>query len=354
MKQRFAIIILGMLFCLSCGTNNLKQESSLMDSLTKVPPQKKLAYGIEINIDTFKLGINGYLEQAALSKDKFYFMFWAAEENTGQSSKKMIVTSTKGKFIEEFLLPEEFKYIASYNLTIEQDSLFLKEQGLEEQTFVLGKDGVNFQQIGKRKFQIYQDSLYNVFSTCWGEFGGSIFFQDKKTKEVFEATAQCPLVVNKIAGQYYVTNYIGPHVGPYTSVLKIADPRKLQKLRFDFHKQFDFRTREGSYHKKGVERLLDSIPLYIPTSFVIDNQLLHLYNDDKGTFIGRLEQGKMVPVHSFDFNFNSLFDQQIGDGQQLLRFDITDSTHIAIEVPNSNPKGILLIDEKKLNFYFIK
>src|SRR5690606_11623079 len=143
-----------------------------------------------------------------------------------------------------------------------------------------------------KELKFHQDELYDIYATCNGEWGGTIFFKNKKTNESFEASSTCPIVINKIENDYYVTNFMG-HMMGFASVLKIADPSKLKKSDLDFNR------RGGSEYEKGVEVLLDTMNFYIPTSFVADKQLFNLYSDDNGTYIGKIENGIMTPVYKF-------------------------------------------------------
>jgi hypothetical protein len=213
--------------------------------------------------------------------------------------------------------------------------LLINQAQFDKETFVLGKYVADFEQIETRNFTIFQDSIYNVFSTCNGEWGGTIYFQNKKTEEVFEAASTCPIVVNKIGKEYYVTNYMGHLVG-LASVLRIPDPSKLQKSKLAFERE------QGSQYNDGIQTLLDTVDFYIPTSFVVDGELRHLYSDEKGTYIGEIENGGVVAVHEFDFKFYAHFNQQTNNGNQVLGFSI----------PDSDYKGVLIIENGKFNFYF--
>lgn len=338
MKRLHLLIISILTIMLSCGSQrNLEQKNgstktNVQDSLIS----EALLEGMEIVIDTLDISMDGRLRKVTLFKDKFYCMFETERENTSQSLKKMIVIDKKGKFIEDVFLPEGIQDMNYYDIIIENDSLFLKRTQFDEETFLLGKNVADFEQIERRNFSLYQDSSFKVFATCNGEWGGTIFFKDLQTKEVYEASSTCPIVVNKLNGYYYVTNYMG-HMMGFSSVLKIPDSTKLHTS------ELNFETHQGSQHNEGTETLMDTMNFYISTSFVVNGEIRHLYSDESGTYLGKIEKEQIVPTYKFDFKFYTHFNQQSKNGQQVL----------SVNIPESENKGVLIIDNGKLNFYLM-
>ena len=284
--------------------------------------------------DTLNISADGYLRKVVLFRDNFYGMFETDRKNTTQRYKKMIVFSQKGEFIEDVFVPEEIQDMPHYDLTVQGDSLFVKESQFEKINYVLGAYVADFKLTRTRELKFYQDELYDIYATCNGEWGGTIYFENKKTKESYEASSTCPTVINKIDNDYYVTNYMG-HMMGFASVLKIADPTKLEKSVLDFNKH------EGSRYNNGVEVLLDTMDFYIQTSFVADNQLFHLYSDDNGTYVGKIENKKMTPIYKFGFIFSAHYNQHLDNGKQLLTCHLKDS----------KKSGLLIIDGRKFKFY---
>src|ERR1700722_17794087 len=52
----------------------------------------------------------------------------------------------------------------------------------------------------------FEDENYLVTKTCSGEWGGTIWFKNKKTGITYACSATCPVAVNKINGKYFITN----------------------------------------------------------------------------------------------------------------------------------------------------
>ncbi len=331
MKNLLLILLISILFS-SCGKSQNKKSLAINETNIS---KERLEFLIKK--DTFDFSIDGDLRKVEYFKNKYYCMFQTNRENTSRSFKKMIVLDKNGSFVEDVFLPKLIQNMNYYKLEIENDSLFLQRKQFDEENFVLGKYVADFQPTETRAFKTYEDEQFNVYSTCRGEWGGTIFFQDKKTNELFEGSSTCPTVVNKIGSVYYVTNYMG-HMMGFASINKISDPRKLEKSEWNFKKRF------GSRNQKGIEKVLDTMDFYIPTSFVFKDKLLHIYNDDNGTYIANIENKKMKVIYTFDFKFYPQFNQQLENGKQVLTF----------EDAETKKDGILLIDGNSLNFKFLR
>jgi hypothetical protein len=270
MKKYLPLLIIT-LTLISCETKN----SNKNDNRNIFSNQQSI--DIKVKIDTLDIRVNGNLTKAVLFRNNFYCMFETGRKNTSQSFIKMIVFNQKGKFIEDVFVPEEIQNMPYYDINIENDSLFVKETQFEKINLVLGEYVADLKLTNTRDFKIFKDDTYNIYATCNGEFGGTIYFQNNKTKKIYEANSTCPTVVNKIDNDYYVTNYMG-HMMGFSSVLKISDPTKLQKSKLNLNK------RQGSEYNKGVENLIDTMGITISTSFESNNKLYHIYSDKKGTY----------------------------------------------------------------------
>jgi hypothetical protein len=290
-----------------------------------------------VTIDTIEFCANGYLSKVALFRDNFYCILESEQKNTTQSFKKMIVVSKKGEFIEDVFVPEEIQNMPHYEINIENDSLFVKETQFEKINLVLGEYVARFELTKTRDFKIFQDSSYDVYATCNGEWGGTIFFENRKTKEVYEASSTCPIVVNKISNEYYITNYMGHAMG-FSSVLKISNPATLQKSKLNLNAE------QGSNFHKGIEVLFDTANFFVPTSFELGDNLFHIYSDNIGTYIGIIEKSRMKSIYKFDFKFFPHYNQQLENGQQVLN----------CYLPDTKRNAILIIDKNNFNFYVFK
>lgn len=289
---------------------------------------------ITVKIDTFKIYPKGSLSEVAFFRNNFYAIFESQRKNTSESFKKMIVLNPKGGFIEDVYVPKEIQNMPHFQINVENDSLYVKESQFEENNFLLGKYVADLELVPRRNFKVFQDSKFNIYKNCNGEFGGSIYFQDRKTKEIYESNSSCPTVINKIGNKYYITNADYD----FGSILEVSDPTKLQNSKFDFNK------RKGSEFTKGVKVLIETdFDINLSTSFVVNDKLLTIYTDKKTTFIGEIQNGKMKPIFNFGYRFYCQFKQQLKDGKQILSCYLLDSKKDAIMIVDKNKIDLNII-----------
>ena len=153
----------------------------------------------------------------------------------------------------------------------------------------------------------FEDERFIVRTCCVGEFGGAIFFTDKKTRRVYSCPSTCATIINKINGSYYVTNSLA-HMSGSTEILKIVNPTKLYELNADSLKNgcnwyMQFVTLEDDYAEMkkfeiGTQKILDTIGVLTTTSFIFNNQLYHINTDFQKTFISKIQGDSLLLVDS--------------------------------------------------------
>lgn len=145
---------------------------------------------------------------------------------------------------------------------------------------------------------LYKDEKYEVWKSCSGEWGGTVYFKNKQTGIIHYAIATCPVSVNKIDGKYYVSNSLSHMIG-FSDILEIADPEKMEttnKLPI-FHPDIITREYEAKSHS-GTKTLLDSSGISIATSFVYDKKLYSIISnrDASETTVSELKNNKFYSV----------------------------------------------------------
>jgi hypothetical protein len=330
MRNTFLLFIITVLIS-SCG--NKKEGNQTENSEVKI---SKSISEFRITKDTFNFTIDGHLNNVVFFRDKYYCMFEMNEENPSRTFKKMVLLSEKGELIEEVPVPNGIEVMNYYDIKIENDSLYIKREQFDKENYLLDEYANLFIKVPTKQFKLYDDKEYTVYSNCNGEFGGTIFFLDKETKLKYEGSSTCPIIINRIGTEYYITNYLA-HDGEIANVIKISNPKNLEKSDWNFNSDL------GSIKTKGIKKLLDNTSLYISTSFVYNQKLLHIYSDWNKTYIGRIENEKMKMIYEFDFNFYSQLNQVTDNGKQILNF----------MTPNNKEKGILIIEENNLKFKFL-
>ncbi len=160
------------------------------------------------------------------------------------------------------------------------------------------KSPLNFK---KKDSVFYQDNKYIVRATCHGEWGGSVWFKNKKTGKEHSCRATCPTIVNKIGSKYYVTANLY-HMNAGARVIEIKDPELMTVYDTIAVKKRKWRSgydTEETDSYKGIKYLADTAGTYIITSFTNQDSLYHLlsgfYAGDK-IYISTIRQNKFITI----------------------------------------------------------
>lgn len=130
---------------------------------------------------------------------------------------------------------------------------------------------------------LYGDQKYEVWKSCSGEWGGTVYFKNKQTQVIHYAIASCPVSVNKIDGKYYVSNSSNHMIGN-SDILEITDPEKMEITKSIPVYHPDIITREYEAKSRlGTKRIIDSSQVIIATSFVYNKKLYSILTNIQGT-----------------------------------------------------------------------
>lgn len=144
----------------------------------------------------------------------------------------------------------------------------------------------------------YDDGKYEVWSSCSGEWGGSVYFKNKKTGKIFATKSVCAVSINKINLKYYISNSLAHGFGS-SGVIEISNPENLQetpKLPV-FHPEISVRDSETN-SSAGTKTLIDSSGALIRSSFVYNNKLYSILTDNqrKKNTISEIKNNKFQTV----------------------------------------------------------
>lgn len=145
---------------------------------------------------------------------------------------------------------------------------------------------------------LYEDETFRARMTCAGEFGGSIWFRNKKTGSTTGCRALCPICVDKNQNNYIVTATLLHGSGSIT-ILEIADPNKLQPFivpepRFDTIEgtdsiyEFNYVGDFESNSMIGAKTIVDTSGLHALASFMIENNLYQVVRSPDMNELGRM------------------------------------------------------------------
>ncbi len=172
----------------------------------------------------------------------------------------------------------------------------------------------------------YEDENYKVRKTCSGEWGGTVYFENKKTNKETAASATCVINVNRIDEEYFVTSSL-THMSGSTEIIEIDNPAELDV--FKLPKPKSFYNGKGIYSvkdvesksKKGTKKLLDSIGIIALASFVWKNNLYHLYTDTSNVYLATIENKKFKNILKvYDKGIFGLTQYKTKDSHLILYF----------------------------------
>lgn len=154
-------------------------------------------------------------------------------------------------------------------------------------------------------YPIYEDDQFIVKSCSRGEFGGAVYFKDKKSDKTYSCESTSIKAVHKIEGSYYVSSSL-PHGSGFTKVIKIDDPRNLYEIKkksqlvdcgwYDIYSE-DPRNDEIKHpigYDKGFEIIIDTMDIMIIGAFESKNHLYHIFSDAKNTYLGYFDNKKPI------------------------------------------------------------
>lgn len=146
---------------------------------------------------------------------------------------------------------------------------------------------------------LLSDNKFIVYRKCSGEFGGTIYFFDRQSKETYFTESTCTNTVIKKNGQYQILAHLGHMMG--TSVIKIInDPKKLTKA-----KNNQLKIKQGSlgYQDKTKEYSKELVFYGIQLFSTFNNRERNLFlaHFNESTFLAEIN-GKEIQIVNPLFN----------------------------------------------------
>jgi hypothetical protein len=148
-------------------------------------------------------------------------------------------------------------------------------------------------------YPIFEDNEYFITSTCSGEWSGTIYFLNKKTKRIYKSACTCAVNVIKENNKYNVTASLA-HMSGFTNIFEVKSPMLLS-----LHHNKDINRKKIGHHgddesnsKKGTNQLIDSIGIVALTSFKDNSKIYYLVGDYKTAYIDSIKNKKLVRIEN--------------------------------------------------------
>lgn len=153
---------------------------------------------------------------------------------------------------------------------------------------------------------LFEDEQFYVRSCCMGEFGGAIFFEEKRTNKIFSAPITCPTKVLTHNNKYFVAGGVA-HMGGSTRIISIDNPTDLYEIKNDSLKhwcnwwdQLDTTDGQGytgfTEYEVGNEEIIDSVGLLTMTVFISNNKIYSINSTENKTYLNQLKGNKMIVI----------------------------------------------------------
>lgn len=289
MKIKQIIYLIIPILLLACSNAENKKNLSVIN----------FDSGYSLHQDTIHVDIKGEMTHALKYQDKYYVLFEQRVLKYGGYGKRWLYIFSNGQVEKIIDWPIEMRtvYLDFY---AKNDSLILKPY-MDKQSYYLDLLNYKWIKIDKADDLIFEDEIFQVYSLDFGEWGGKTWFKEKKTGQEYVLEASTPLV-NKIDSTYYLTNSF--------EVLKIKNPQLLNKCTDDItYENIELTGKSHSWYGDpiGFEVIYQDTTINffnfdnkpgIVSSFVSDNELLHIYDTDTATYIASHTRYSIEPIQN--------------------------------------------------------
>ena len=157
-------------------------------------------------------------------------------------------------------------------------------------------NGIKHEDQGK----FFEDENFEVWRSCSGEWGGTIYFKDKLTNKIYGSTSTCPVSIDKKDSVYYISNNLNHMIG-FSDILEIKNPKEMTELeqipKYDYNSGVITIEYEAK-SDKGTKKLVDSTGVAIISSFIANNELYSVITSstEEKTTISKIQNGKFITV----------------------------------------------------------
>jgi hypothetical protein len=174
------------------------------------------------------------------------------------------------------------------------DTLFALTYG--DSIYSYSNNSFNYILKQKNSNSFYEDNQFVVLTECMGEFGGWVYFYNKRNKKIYYADATCPIVINKLNNSYFVTSSLNHFFG-LSKVIEIDNPRKLRKKPSKKIRLGElYSTSDLKHPTKGTHTIIDTVGAIITNSFVYNNKLYHILVNTNGTNLCIINNKKLESI----------------------------------------------------------
>ena len=184
---------------------------------------------------------------------------------------------------------------------------------------------------------VYSDRDYKVYANCFGEFGGSLMFQDRKNKDsIYYLESVCPLQIERRNCTYFIVSSL-PHVDGFSKIILLDSPKNLILVPKDSLAKnwkgimFPDPNPQVMYSATANQGkvLLDTNGILVNLLFDYDGKNYLVYSDYPYTLLGRLNYQSIEVL-------DTLLDFSIRRDIEVLNDQINGFKHFHIDYKNTS------------------
>jgi hypothetical protein len=220
-----------------------------------------------------------------------------------QADHKIFVVDTS--LNEDKNLTAKFESVKADFLLPFNDTIFI---GTDKGIHFLEKDfSLKLYNLQPFKYGLpyYNDDTYYVHACSAGEWGGAVFFWNRKTNKTYSYPATDVQQVFKFDNTYVVSNFLA-HMSGISDYLFIKDPTQLYELKSEQQKTFcnwymSVDSIKGTklfdtITPQGVKYYSDTFTTRTLTTFPYKNELYSIYCTDSATILAKFKNSRLVPI----------------------------------------------------------
>ena len=251
------------------------------------------------------------------------------------SNGHIIAAQNNGKLL---ILDSNYQRQATLETRLNKDHLS-RLFCLHDTVFIVAKNtryyldtGMNWQvdndhPLKEDRTLLWDDDTWSVSECCMGEFGGSVFFVNKKTNKTWSYPATCASQVMKYKNGYWICNNLA-HLGRHTSYTLIPDPEKTYDVTDTMQKSCNWWATIDSIENRrtlqaaatrGIKTIAAPDQSMTAQAFVYHDSLYAVLSNNKSTCIAVLKQDSMVVRDTiFRHPINFHYTQTIQAGEKTI------------------------------------
>jgi len=342
MNRPFAILILSItIFASYSAKSQYKTNSINLDS------------GFSLIRDTISISVHGKMTHALEFNDKYYVLFEKPLIKYGGYEKRYLYIFSNNQLERVVDLLDEMIKVTYLDFYVQNDNIIFKPY-MNRQSYSFDTKNYIWEKIFKTDDLIFEDADYYICSLYFGEWGGKTWFIHKKTGNQYVLECTTPLI-NKVDNTYYLTKAF--------EILKIKNPMELTKCSSDVTYEniektglcYSWYSQPKGYevvYKNEDVNYFDYFTYYpkIVSSFVLNNELLHVYETDTATYLARIVNNKIEPFEKI------LDDARFFNGHLSYRCKNINGTNklLTFKTKNDQVFGLTTIKGNKIHVtYFV-